>query len=99
MYKLLLFLKESDDSKIINHFTNVTLKHLSELSGNTVKVGKVESNLLLDTNYSIFCEIEAGSKDEMDKLMNTPSGRELSKDLYDFHNYVNVIYIDFNNKN
>lgn len=45
MYKLLLFLKKFDDTNIIDHFKKVTLNHLSELSGCTIKAGNVENNV------------------------------------------------------
>lgn len=95
MYNLLVFLKKSDDEKITGHFKNYTLKYLSELAGKEIKAGKIESSLLLDTKYTHFCEISAGSKDEMDKLMSSGKGRELNKDLMEFHEFVDVIFVDF----
>lgn len=95
MYNLLLFLKKTEDEKILEHFENFTLKYLSELAGKEVKTGKIESSLLLETKYTHFCEFSAGSKDEMDKLMSSGKGRELNKDLMEFHEFVDVIFVDF----
>ena len=96
MYKLLLFLKKSDDDHVLTHFNEFTLKYLSELSGEKVKLGKVESSLLLDKKYSHFCEFEVAGKDEMDKLLNSKPGKGLNKDLMNFHEYIDLIFVDYN---
>lgn len=98
MYKLLIFLKKSDDEKINNHFEEYTLKYLKELSPERIKVGEVESNLLLDVKYSKYCEVEADSKSSFDELMNSKTGKLLSKDLMDFHQNITVIPILIDNE-
>ncbi len=96
MYKLLLFLKKSDEKQVQEHFKNFTLKYLSELAKKEAKAGKVESSLLLDKKYTHFCELETGSKEEMDALLSTRAGKELNNDLMNFHEYVDVIFVDYN---
>lgn len=98
MYKLLIFLKKSDDEKINSHFEEYTLKYLKELSAGEIKVGEVESNLLLDVKYSKYCEVEADSKSSFDELMNSKTGKLLSKDLMDFHQNLTVIPILIDNE-
>ena len=66
MYKLLLFLKKTDNKEINNLFTDYTIKYLSDLNGAKVKAADVESNLLLYEKYSKFCEVSVSSKDEWD---------------------------------
>ena len=95
MYKLLLLLKKTDGKQIFNHFEEFTLNHLSELSGEKVIAGKVESNLLLDTKYSHFCELEVENKEKMDNLLNSKAGKELTKDLMNYHEYVDLIFVDY----
>lgn len=95
MYKLLLFLNKTDDEQILNHFNEYTVKHLSGIAGEEIKIASVESNLLLDQKFSKFCEITTESKDMWDKLMNTKAGRELNKDLMDFHQSVTLIFVDY----
>ena len=95
MYKLLLFLNKTDDEQVLNHFNEYTVKHLSEIAGEEIKIASVESNLLLDQKFSKFCEVTAESKDMWDKLMNTKAGRELNKDLMDFHQSVTLIFVDY----
>lgn len=97
MYKQLFFLHKSDDDKALSHFKEVILKHLSEISGNKVELASVESNLLLDQKYSYFCEIEFESKDKMNQLMNSKSGKQLTKDLMDFHQMVTMISVNYEN--
>lgn len=96
MYKLLLFLKKTEEKQVLDHFNEFTLKHLSVLAGKEIIVGKVESSLLLDTKYSHFCELEVESKEKMDDLLNSKQGKELNKDLMNFHEYVDIIFVDYN---
>lgn len=99
MYKLLFFLHKSDDDSLQQHFNDITIKNLSRISGKEIKIARVENNLLLDAKYSHFCEISASSKDEMDKLMNTKAGKELNKDLSDFHSDITIITINYGKDN
>ena len=96
MHKMLVFLKKTKEDKILEHFENFTLKHLSEIAGREIKAGEIESSLLLDTKYTHFCEISVESKDKMDELMSSGKGRELNKDLMELHEFVDVIFVDFN---
>ena len=95
MYKLLFFLHKSDDENVLKHFEEVTVNHLKEITGNDIMVARVESNFLLETKYSYFCEVSATSIDEMNKLMNTKAGKELNNDLMLFHNSITVISVNY----
>lgn len=96
MFKQLFFLHKTKEDKAVAHFTEVIVKHLSDLSGKEIKIAKVESNLLLDQKYSYYCEIEFDSIDKMNELMNSKTGKQLNKDLMDFHNFITVISVNFN---
>ena len=78
IYKLLLFLKKTDNKEIINLFNDHTLKYLSEINGSEVIAADVESNLLMETKYMKFCEVAVTSKDEWDRKMNSRAGKELN---------------------
>ena len=95
MYKLLIFLKKTDDKEIVNLFNEHTLKHLSTVSGNEVKSADVESNLLSETKYTKFCEVAVSSKEEWDKKMNTRAGKELNKHFMNLHQFVDLIFINY----
>jgi hypothetical protein len=95
MYKLLIFLNKTDEESVQNHFKKITVKYLSKAISKEIKIGKVESNLLLDQKYSLFCEVTLESKDEWNSLMNTKDGKEFSKDLMDFHKHITPIFIDY----
>lgn len=95
MYKLLLFLKKSDDEKIFIHFKEITLNLLSEIAGFEIKIAKVESSLLPDVKYDYCCELSAESKYEMDKKMNSRAGRQLMRDLADYHQNFITIFINY----
>jgi hypothetical protein len=95
MYKQLFFLHKSENDKALPHFKEVILKHLFEVSRKKVELASVESNLLLDQKYSYFCEVEFESKDKMNQLMNSKSGKQLTKDLMDFHQMITMISINY----
>lgn len=95
MYKLLFFLHKSNDQEIIRHFYDFTVRYLQEIVGNEVKVANVESNLLLEQKYSYFCELISETKNEMDKMMNCKAGKELNKDLMEFHKHITVIAVHY----
>ncbi len=97
MYKLLIFLHKSENDEVFSHFNEYTVKYLSDLTGQDAKIGKVESNLLLDVKYGRFCEITVDSKETWDKLMNSPKGRQLNKDLMDFHQSITLIFVEYDN--
>ncbi len=95
MYKQLFFLHKTEDDKALAHFREVIVKSLSELAGKEIALAKVESNLLLDQKYSYVCEIEFESKDKMNELMNSKTGKQLNKALMDFHQLITVISINY----
>jgi len=95
MYKLLLFLNKTDEEKILNHFDDFTLKYLSDIAGQKIEAAEVESSLLLDQKFSKFCEVTVESKEVWDEKMNSKAGRELNKDLMDFHQFVTAIFVDY----
>lgn len=94
MYRILIFIIKSD-LDFINYFNQTFIPLLSDVNGKEVKLAKVESNLLLDLKYSHFCEITANSKDEMDKKLNSASGRKLGKLLMELHNKLSVINVSY----
>lgn len=98
MYKQLFFLHKSENDKALPHFKDEILTHLSELSGTEVYLAKVESNLLLDQKFSYFCEVEFESKDKMNELMNSKTGKQITKDLMDFHQMITMISINYDIK-
>ena len=98
MYKQLFFLHKSENDKALPHFKDVILAHLSELSDKHIELAKVESNLLLEQKFSYFCEVEFESKDKMNELMNSKTGKHLSKDLMDFHQMITMISINYHIK-
>lgn len=98
MYKQLFFLHKSENDNALSHFKENIISHLTELSGKKINLAKVESNLLLEQKYSYFCEIEFDSKDKMDELMSSKTGKQLSRALMDFHKLITVISINYDIK-
>jgi len=95
MYKLLLFLKKTDNKEIMNLFNEQTLKYLSDINRKEIKAADVESNLLMDTKYAKFCEVTVSSKDEWDNKMNTREGKELNKHFMNLHQFLDLIFVNY----
>ena len=95
MYKVLIFLKKTDDENVINHFKDFLVKYFSDLTKLQIPIGIVEVNPLLDVKYSLFIELEIESKEYWQKLIGSEAGELLEKDLIDFHKYITMIFIDY----
>ena len=95
MYKVLVFLNKIKEEEIIDHFSNYTVNYLSNLCGKELRIGKVESNPLLEFKYSHFVELEFNSKEEWEKILGSEKGEELEKDLLEFHKYITIIFINY----
>lgn len=95
MYKLLIFLKVSKDNNLLTHFKETTIPLLSKIAGEEVNIAKVENSLMFDGRFDYFCEVSAESKDKMDEKMGSKSGKELMRDLADFHKNINFLFINY----
>jgi len=95
MYKVLVFLKKTNEEKIINHFNNFLANYFSDLTGKEVSIGKVEINPLLEIKYSHFFEMEIESKEKWEKLLGSEAGENLEQDLIEFHKYITIIFINY----
>ena len=95
MYKQLYFLHKTEENKGLDHFKEIIIGHLSEITNKEIKIAKVESNLLLEQKYSHFFEIEFESEEKMNELMNSKTGRQLNKDLMNFHKLITIISVNY----
>jgi hypothetical protein len=96
MYKILFFLHKTSDENIINFFNNKIVGKLREITHQAVEIASVENNFLLDQKYTAYCEVYASEQNEMNKLMNSKSGKELNKELADFFKNITVITVNYN---
>ena len=94
MYRMMMFIKKTDDNNTIKHFRDFTIPILKELSGIDVKPAKVESSLLLEQKYIWFCEVTVDSLDKWNSLMASKEGKKLNKDLMDFHQEIDIIFVN-----
>jgi hypothetical protein len=96
MFKQLFLLHKTEDENVVLHFKDVIVNQLSEITSKEIKLGKVESNFLLEQKYAYFCEAEFESKDKMNELMNCKTGKQLTKDLMSFNKLITIISINYN---
>ncbi|MGE5354553.1 MAG: hypothetical protein ACM3P0_20895 [Acidobacteriota bacterium] len=95
MYKILIFLKKTDDESVLARFTKSTLPRLESLAGQKVKLAEIEGALLSQEKFFKFCEAVFSRKEDLDKLLQTAEGKEFNKDLAGFGNHVSVFYANF----
>ena len=95
MYKILFFLHKTDDENLLNLFKEKIAGKLSEMADEVVETAEVDNNFLLDQKYSLYCEISADEREEMDKLMQTKEGKELSRALSELVNDITVIAVNY----
>ncbi len=95
MYRLLLFLNKTNEESVLNHFKEFIIKYLSEAIGQKIKIGKVESSLLLEQKHTLFCEVSIKSKEEWNSKMTSKAGKEFNRDLMDFHKHIIPIFIEY----
>ena len=97
MYKILIFIHKSKNSDFKDYFLDHILISLSKIMSKEIKLAKVENNLLLDKKYEFFCELETESRNEMDRLFNSPEGREVNKKLQESYNDLTLITVNYSN--
>ena len=54
----------------------------------------MESSLLLEQKYIWFCEVTVDSRDKWNRLMASKEGKKLNKDLVDFHQAIDIIFVN-----
>ncbi|HEX2868596.1 MAG TPA: hypothetical protein VHO03_16265 [Ignavibacteriales bacterium] len=95
MYKLLIFLKKTGDESVLVRFNESTIPKLERLAGKKVSSAEIEGALLSPEKFEKFCEASFTDKSELDRLLQTPLGKELNKDLAAFGNHISVFYANF----
>jgi len=98
MFKQLFLFNSLGDKDAVKHFSDVIISGLAELTGKQISIGKVESSFLLEQKYDYFCEVDFESKDKMNELFSTKIGKQLSKEVANFHKNITIISINYNIK-
>lgn len=96
MYRLMIFLKKTDNEPLVNHFKDVILKYLREMSGQDIELAKVEGSSFMEDKYRYYCEISADSKEDIDKMMVSPIGRKFTREITSFVNDIVMFYANYN---
>lgn len=96
MYRLMIFLKKTDNEPLVNHFKDVILKYMREMSGQNIALGKIEGSSFMEDKYLYFCEISADLKEDIDKMMVSPIGRKFIREITSFVNDVVMFYANYN---
>lgn len=95
MYKILIFLKKTGDESVLARFTQSTIPKLESLSGQKIHLAEIEGAMLSQEKFHKFCEALFPKKEDLDRLMQTPAGKEFNKDLAGYSNHISVFYANF----
>ncbi len=91
----MIFLKKTENEPLKNHFKRELVERLREVSGQNIKIAKVEGSLLTSEKFDYYCEINAESKDQIDKMLASPAGKKLSREISAYVNELVMFYADF----
>ncbi len=93
MYKLFIFLK-SNEKEIIENFSSSTLALVKNLNAK-YHFGKIEGSALTEDKFTYLIEIITNNSDEMNKLLVSPNGKNLLRDLSNYMNNVTTFTTEF----
>lgn len=93
MYKLFIFLK-SNEKELIENFSSSTLALVKNLN-TKYYLGKIEGSALTEDKFTYVIEIITNNSDEMNKLLVSPNGKNLLRDLSNYMNNVTTFTTEF----
>lgn len=91
----MIFLKKTENEPLVSHFKNELIKTLREISGQNIKIAKVEGSLLTTEKFEYYCEINAESKNEIDKMLASPKGKNLAREITAYVNDLVIFYANY----
>lgn len=92
MYKILIFLKKTGDESLSIRFKSSTIPKLESLTGQKIEALEIEGALLSQEKFSMYCGASFSKREELDRLMQTPEGKEFNKDLAGYGFNISVFY-------
>lgn len=95
MYKLMIFLKRTDDDSVLQHFLNSTMPRLQKLTGQDTVSAVIEGSALNEEKFTRYCEFVFESADVLNQLLQSPEGKELNKDLASYHNNISIFFANY----
>jgi hypothetical protein len=95
MYKTIFLIKKTKDEQVPGIIRERIIPSLNLLFNQDIQIGKIENNLLNEVNYDLCFEISCKDKETFDRLMNSPDGKSVNKDLAGIFNDVIIYSINF----
>ncbi|MCU7494528.1 MAG: hypothetical protein HF314_01280 [Ignavibacteria bacterium] len=95
MYKILIFLKKVGDESVLTHFRDVTIPKLESLVKSKVPLADIEGSALSEEKYHKYCEAVFSKKEDLDRLFQSPEGKEFNKELAGLGRHISVFYANF----
>lgn len=92
MYKILIFLKKTEDESLSIRFKNSTVPKLESLTGQKIEPLEIEGSMLSQEKFFLCCEASFSKREDLDRLMQSPEGKEFNKDLAGYGASISVFY-------
>ncbi len=94
-YKTIFFVHKTTDDQVTEIIQKRLVPSLSEIFNQKIYLGKVESNLLNETKYDLYFEVNCESKKTFDSLMNSQQGKNVNKELAGIFKDITLYSIEF----
>lgn len=98
MYKILIFLRKTGDESLLLRLQKSTVPKLEKLAGEKIGISEIEGAMLTEEKYFRFCEAEFAGKEDLDRKMQTPEGKELNKELASYGGNISVFYANYGDR-
>jgi hypothetical protein len=95
MQSILYLLHGNSDEETKDFFYIQLIDILSELTGEEVKLGKIENSFLLEQKFISICQVKFENKEIMNKKMVSAKGKELNRNIMKFHNFITIIVVNY----
>lgn len=96
---MLVFIKRSEEGSASEHFQSKVLPLLQKISNEKLNIANIDGAMLSEEKFSSFCEVSFPSSDYFNRLMQTPEGKQITKELAALNNVISVFFADYGGQN
>lgn len=95
MVKLYILRRKTDDKDVHKYFESTLVEQVLKVFEEQPLSGTVQGSVLLEDPFDAVYEVAVPTKEKMDTLLATEAGVALNKSLYDYHNFITVMFVEF----
>ncbi len=95
MMKVLIFIRKNAEDSVLQEVEQVISEKTNSFLKKNIRFANLEGGLLSPEKFYKFAEIQFNSRDEMNRLFQTPEGKEFNKFISNYHNLVSIFFANF----